>query len=103
MIDFIQHKIRQKAILIMISIITLSNFIFGRFPDAVGKNGMVVSSNYLASQVGIDILKSGGNAIDAAIAANAVLGLMEPTGCGIGGDLFAIIWSGTKDLFRKKK
>ena len=46
----------------------------------------------LASQIGLDILKQGGNAIDAAIAANAALGLMEPTGCGVGGDLFAIVW-----------
>ncbi|MDG1751796.1 MAG: gamma-glutamyltransferase, partial [Thalassotalea sp.] len=45
-----------------------------------------------ASQIGIDILKKGGNAIDAAIAANAALGLMEPTGNGIGGDLYAIVW-----------
>ena len=49
-------------------------------------------SQPLATQVGLDILKQGGNAIDAAIAANATLGLMEPTGNGIGGDLFAIVW-----------
>ena len=49
-------------------------------------------SHPLATQIGIEILKNGGNAIDAAIAVNAALGLMEPTGCGIGGDLFAIVW-----------
>ncbi len=56
------------------------------------EHGMAATAHPLASQIAIDILKQGGSAIDAAIAANAALGLMEPTGNGVGGDLFAIIW-----------
>ncbi len=66
--------------------------LFSTRSEVIAEKGMVATSHPLATQVGIDILKKGGNAIDAAIASNAAIGLMEPTGNGIGGDLFAIIW-----------
>ncbi|HSQ55696.1 MAG TPA: gamma-glutamyltransferase, partial [Gemmata sp.] len=66
----------------------------------VAKNGIVATSHPLAAQIGLDILKKGGNAIDAAIATSAAMGLMEPMSCGIGGDLFAIVWDAkTKKLY----
>ena len=55
-------------------------------------NNVIVSPHYLSTEIGSTIFNKGGNAVDAAIAANAAIGLMEPTGNGIGGDLFAIIW-----------
>lgn len=68
--------------------------------EVIAANGMAATSQPLATQVALDILKKGGTAIDAAIAANAMTGLVEPTGSGIGGDLFAIVWDAeTKKLY----
>ena len=64
----------------------------GSRSEVIAPHGMVAASQPLAAQVGIDILKSGGNAIDAAVAVNAMLGLVEPHMNGIGGDMFAIVW-----------
>jgi gamma-glutamyltranspeptidase / glutathione hydrolase len=60
--------------------------------EVFARRGMAATSHPLATQIALHVLKDGGSALDAALAANAALGLMEPTGCGIGGDLFAIVW-----------
>lgn len=66
---------------------------FASRSEVIATEAMAATSQPLATQVALEVMQNGGNAIDAAIAANAMLGLVEPTGNGIGGDLYAIIWS----------
>ena len=73
---------------------------FATRSEVIAPHAMAATSQPLATQIALDVMKSGGSAMDAAIAANAALGLMEPTGNGIGGDLFAIVWDPkTKKLY----
>ncbi len=70
----------------------VSSLNFETRSEVIARHGMVCTSQPLVTQIALDILKKGGTAVDAAIAADAALGLMEPTGAGMGGDLFAIVW-----------
>jgi len=65
---------------------------FATRSEVIAPHAMAATSQPLATQVALEVMRQGGSAVDAAIAANAALGLMEPTGSGVGGDLFAIVW-----------
>ena len=93
------HFLNKKIIVLFLLIVQIgfsqdriTGKIFATRTEVMAQNGMACTSHPLSTQVAIEILKSGGNAIDAAIAANAMEGLVEPHVNGMGGDLFAIVW-----------
>jgi gamma-glutamyltranspeptidase/glutathione hydrolase len=104
-------KMKLTGIILMMGLYSVQSFAAGNGDRYVGapfatrapviaQHGMAATMQPLASQIAIDVLKKGGTAVDAAIAANAALGLMEPVSCGVGGDLFAIVWDPkTKHLY----
>ena len=101
-----RHKILAALVLsIFVSTTThgadrVTGEVFALRSPVLATSAMAATSQPLATQVALDVMKNGGNAIDAAIAANALLGLVEPTGNGLGGDLFAIVWDAkTKKLY----
>ena len=105
-----KYKTRHKILTVLVLSIFVSTAtnggdrvtgeVFAVRSPVLATSAMAATSQPLATQVALDVMKNGGNAIDAAIAANALLGLVEPTGNGLGGDLFAIVWDAkTKKLY----
>ena len=105
-----KYKTRHKILTVLVLSIFVSTAIngadrvtgevFAMRSPVLATSAMAATSQPLATQVALNVMKNGGNAIDAAIAANALLGLVEPTGNGLGGDLFAIVWDAkTKKLY----
>ena len=76
---------------ILITLIISLSFLFSKMPDAIGANGMVVSSNKIASEIGLKVLQDGGNAIDAAVAVGFALAVVHPGAGNIGGGGFMVI------------
>src|SRR5262250_2019391 len=88
-------QIRVSFVIVFFALLSQAGFCQGRHTArsmVITKYGIVATSHTLASQAGAEILRHGGSAVDAAIAANATLGVTEPMMNGIGGDLFAIYW-----------
>ncbi len=86
----------NPAVFALIALAPLGDRVTGRSfatrSEVISKQGMAATSIPLATVAAVDILRAGGSAVDAAIAANAVQALLEPTGCGLGGDMYALLW-----------
>jgi gamma-glutamyltranspeptidase / glutathione hydrolase len=91
---------RHPTPLICLVLLMLNSPASAASQETLAEHGMVATTHKRAVAIGVDVLKRGGNAVDAAIATNAAIGVLEPMSCGIGGDLYAIVWDNkTKKLY----